>query len=62
METIPPKHRTALFEDAVTVWKEGILKSRSSFKIDPSAYLKLFQVNISKELKPNSSFPIYFWE
>ena len=44
MERISPQHRSNLFEDATNVWNQGILKSRSSFRIDPSAYLKLFQV------------------
>jgi hypothetical protein len=45
MELISNEHRLALLEDAQNVWEKGVLNSHSSFKIDPTAYLKLFQLD-----------------
>jgi hypothetical protein len=43
MVPIKPEQRDHLLEDATAVWSEGILLARSGLKIDPTAYLKLFQ-------------------
>ena len=45
MEIVSNEHRLALLEDAQNVWENGILQAKSSFKIDPTAYLKLFQLD-----------------
>ena len=44
MEIVSNEQRLALLEDAQNVWENGILNAKSSFKIDPTAYLKLFQL------------------